>query len=147
MNSWYLTKVKYMKQFKDGSLKNVTESYLVDAVSFTEAEARIYEELGSLIRGDFKIKGIQKQDVADIFQYPDADDWYKAKVSYISVDADSGKEKKVINYFLISAHSVKDASIRMEESLEGMMVSYDIPSIVKSPIVEIFPYDREQIVE
>jgi hypothetical protein len=136
-----------MKQFEDGRLKNVTEAYLVDAVSFTEAEARIYEELGSFIRGDFKIKGIQKQDVADIFQYPDADDWYKAKVSYISVDADSGKEKKVINHFLISAHSVKDASIRMEESLEGMMVSYDIRSIVKSPIVEIFPYEREQIVE
>lgn len=149
MNSWFTVKVKYIKQFEDGRLKSVTEPYLVDAVSFTDAEARIYEELGSMIRGEFQVKGIVKTDFADIFQYDDADTWYKCKVTYVSVDADSGKEKKVANNFLISAHSVKEAYTRLEESLEGMMVTYEIPSIMLSPIIEIFPFtgEREVIVD
>lgn len=144
MNSWYTVKVKYTKQLDDGRLKRVNEPYLVDAVSFTEAEARIYEELAAYIRGDFAISGISKVEFADIFHYDDADDWYKCKVSYISVDADSGKEKKVVQNFLISAHSVKEACQRLEESLSGMMVSYDIPSVMLSPIIDIFPFTGER---
>ncbi|MCB0478837.1 MAG: DUF4494 domain-containing protein [Crocinitomicaceae bacterium] len=144
MNSWYTVKVKYIKQFEDGRLKSVTEPYLVDAVSFTEAEARIYEELAPSIRGEFAINGIAKTDYADIFHYDDADEWYKCKVTYISVDADSGKEKKISQNFLVSAHSVKEAYARLEESLSGMMVSYDIPSVMLSPIIDIFPFSGER---
>lgn len=144
MNSWYTVKVKYTKQFDDGRLKRVNEPYLVDAVSFTEAEARIYEELAAYIRGEFAINGISKTDFADIFHYDDAEDWYKCKVTYVSVDADSGKEKKVNQNFLVSAHSVKEAYARLEESLSGMMVSYDIPSVMLSPIVDIFPFSGER---
>lgn len=144
MNSWYTVKVKYVKQFEDGRLKSVTEPYLIDAMSFTEAEARVYEELAPGIRGDFSIKGIAKVDFADIFHYDDADEWYKCKVSYVSVDADSGKEKKVNQNFLISAHSVKEAYSRLEESLSGMMVTYEIPSIILSPIIDIFPFSGER---
>jgi len=148
MNSWYTVKVKYTKQFEDGRLKRVSEPYLIDAVSFTDAEARIYEELGELIRGEFLIVGITKTDFADIFHYDDIEDWYKCKITYVSVDADSEKEKKITNNFLVSAHTVKEAYTRLEESLEGMMVSYEIPSIMLSPIVDIFPFDgeREEVV-
>jgi hypothetical protein len=149
MNSWYTVKVKYTKQFEDGRLKRVSEPYLVDAVSFTDAEARIYEELGASIRGEFLISGISKTDFADIFHYDDADDWYKCKITYVSVDADSGKEKKISSNFLVSAHSVKEAYSRLEESLDGMMVSYEIPSIILSTIVDIFPFsgEREVVVD
>lgn len=144
MNSWFTVKVKYTKQLEDGQLKRVTEPYLLDAVSFTDAEARIYEELGSIIRGEFLVTNIAKTEFADIFQYDDADVWYKAKVTYISVDADSGKEKKVNNNFLVGAHNVKEAYERIQESLADMMVSFDIPAIQVSPIVDIFPFDGER---
>lgn len=143
MNSWYTVKVKYTKQMEDGTLKRVTEPYLLDAVSFTDAEARIYEELGEQIRGEFLVTGISKTDYADIFHYEDADYWYKCKVTYVSVDADSGKEKKVSNNFLVTAANVKEAFDRIEESLESMLVSFEIPAIAISPIIDIFPFNPD----
>jgi hypothetical protein len=143
MNTWYTVKVKYTKQLEDGRLKRVTEPYLVDAQSFTDAEARIYYELGSSVQGEFLVTGITKTDFADIFHYDDADDWYKCKLTYVTMDADSGKEKQVSNNFLVSAHNVKDAFERIHESMSDMLVSFEIPSIMLSPIVEIFPYDSE----
>lgn len=143
MNSWYTVKVKYTKQLEDGTLKRVNEPYLFDAVSFTDAEARVFEELGAQIRGEFLVTGISKVEFADIFHYEDAGDWYKCKVQYLSVDADSGKEKKVSNNFLVSAHNVKNAYERIEESLESMMVTFDIPAIALSPILDIFPFNPD----
>ena len=147
MNSWFTIKVKYTKQLEDGRLKRVTEPYLVDAVSFTDAEARIYEEVGTNIQGEFLITGISKTDYADIFYYEDADDWYKCKLTYVSVDADSGKEKKVSNNFLVTAATVREAYDRIKESLSDMTVSFEIPSIALSPIVEVMPYNPDLDVE
>jgi hypothetical protein len=147
MNSWFTIKVKYTKQLEDGRLKRVTEPYLVDAISFTDAEARIYEEVGTNIKGEFLITGISKTDYADIFYYEDADDWYKCKLTYVSVDADSGKEKKVSNNFLVTASTVKEAYERIKESLSDMTVSFEIPSIMISPIVEVMPYSPDLDVE
>jgi len=144
MNSWYTVKVKFTKEFQDGTLKRVTEPYLVNSLSFTEAEARIYEEVGEFIRGEFIVTSIAKTDFADIFHYDDADKWYKCKVSYVTEDADSGKEKKVNNNFLVSAHNSKEAYERIEESLKGLMASYEIPAIALTQIVEIFPFQSEE---
>lgn len=147
MNNWFTVKVKYTKQLDNGALKRVSEPYLLAAMTFTDAEARIYEELGSVIRGEFAVTGIARTEIHDIFAYDDADVWYKAKVKYENFDADSEKAKKVAQNFLVSAHSVKDAYERLQESLKGLMVDFEIPSIIVSPIVEIFPYtenlDRE----
>lgn len=149
MNSWHTIKVKYTKQFTDGTLKRVTEPYLVNSISFTDAEARIHQEVGEFVRGEFMVTSISKTDFADIFHYDDAEVWYKCKVAYVSEDLDSGKEKKVNNNFLVTAHNVKEAYERIEESLKGLMVSYEISVIQTTPIVEIFPYeaiDGEEIV-
>ena len=143
MNSWYTVKVKYTKQLEDGRLKRVTEPYLVDAVNFTEAEARIYNEVGLHVKGEFLITGISKTDYADIFHYEDAEDWYKCKLNSVSLDADSGKEKKISNNFLVTAHNVKQAYDRIQESLSDMVTTFEIPSIMLSPILEIFPYDPD----
>ncbi len=143
MNNWFTVKVKYTKQLENGSFKRVTEPYLLAAMTFTDAEARIYEELGQIIRGEFNVVGITRTEIHDIFQYDDADVWYKIKLTYDSVDADAEKAKKVTQNFLVSAHSVKDAYDRIKESLSTLMVDFVIPSIVVSPIVEIFPYQEQ----
>ncbi|MDC3253189.1 DUF4494 domain-containing protein [Crocinitomicaceae bacterium] len=140
MNYWFTVKVKYTKQLDNGALKRVSEPYLVAAMTFTDAEARIYEELGQVIRGEFNVVGISRTEVHDIFVYDDADVWYKVKVKYETVDADAEKAKKVTQNFLVSANSVKEAYERIKESLSTLLVDFEIPSIAVSPIVEIFPF-------
>lgn len=147
MNSWYTVKVKFIKEFQDGTLKRVSEPYLVNALSFTDAEARIYQEVGEYVRGEFIVSTISKTDLADIFQYDDAQKWFKVKVAYVSEDADSGKEKKINTNFLVSANNLKEAYDRVEENLKGLMVSYEIPSIILTPIIEIYPYIPSEEVE
>lgn len=147
MNNWFTVKVKYTKQLDNGQFKRVSEPYLLAAMTFTDAEARIYEELGALIKGEFNVVGIARTEIHDIFAYDDADVWYKVKVMYESQSADEEKAKKVSQNFLVSAHSVKDAYDRIKESLSTLLVDFQIPSITVSPIVEIFPWaenlDRE----
>lgn len=143
MNNWFTVKVKYTKQLEDGTFKRVTEPYLLAAMSFTDAEARIFEELGPQIRGEFTVTGISRTEIHDIFHYEDADVWYKVKVQYETTDPDASKAKKVSQNFLVSAHSVKDAYERIRESLSTLMVDFIIPNIAQSPIVDIFPYREE----
>lgn len=143
MNNWFTVKVKYTKQMENGALKRVSEPYLLSAMTFTDAEARIYEELGSLIRGEFAVTGISRTELHDIFAYDDSGVWYKCKVSYENFDADTEKSKKVSQNFLVEANSVKEAYERIAENMKGLMVDFHIPSIMVSPIIDIFPYSEE----
>ena len=145
MNTWFKVKVKYTKQLESGSFKRVSEPYLLSAMTFTDAEARIYEELGTFIRGEFSVMGITREDIQDIFQYDDADSWFKCKISYDNIDDDGDKKRTVTQNFLVSAKTVKDSYERIEESLETLMLDYQIISIIASPIVEIFPYKEEEV--
>src|SRR5690554_1742009 len=147
MNNWFTVKVKYTKQLEDGRLKRVTEPYLVDSVSFTDAEARIYEEVGQSVQGEFLITGISKTEFADIFYYDDSDVWYKCKLTYVSVDGDEGKEKKISSNFLVTANNVKEAYDRIHESLSDMLVTFEVPSIMVTPIVEVLPYNQDLDIE
>ena len=145
MNTWFKVKVKYTKQLESGSFKRVSEPYLLSASTFTDAEARIYEELGTFIRGEFSVMGITREDIQDIFQYDDADTWFKCKISYDNIDDEGDKKRTVTQNFLVSAKTVKDSYERIEESLETLMLDYQIISIIASPIVEIFPYKEEEV--
>lgn len=144
MNKWYTCKVKYNRYDDEGRFKTVTEPYLVDAVSFTEAESRIYEKVGDLVDGDFFVTTINKSNISDIFHFDDTDKWYATKVKYISVDDESGKEKKITSNMLVAATNVKDAYEKIEEGLSTMLVPYDITSIVESPIIDIFPFESSE---
>lgn len=143
MNNWFLVKVKYTKQLENGTFKRVCEPYLIAAMTFTDAEARVYEELGSIIRGEFVVTNISRVDYHDIFSYDDADTWFKCKISYESQDADFNKTKRITQDFLVSANSVKDADQKLKESLSTLMVDFLIPSITVTAIVDIFPYAEE----
>lgn len=144
MRTWFLCKVKYAKETEQGLLKNVSEQYLVDAVSFTEAEARIYDMLGSVIRGDFQVTNISKSNLVDVFFYEDIDIWHKCKITYIVADGDSGKEKKVTQFMIVTAHDVKEAYERIFESLNNMLVSFRVTEVTESPIIEVFPYEKDE---
>jgi len=140
--SWFEVKVKYTKQLENGSFKRVTEPYLLAAMTFTDAESRIYEELGSIIRGEFYVTSIKPMNFHDIFQYEDSETWYKVKISFQDVDLDTEKKKKLTNLFLVNATSVKEAYERTQESLSTLMVDFDVLNIAVSPIIDIFTYQE-----
>ena len=145
MNSWFTVKVKYTKQLENGTFKRVSEPYMLAAMTFTDAEARIYEELGSSIRGEFLVTGIARTDIHDIFQYDDSETWFKCKVSYDKVDDEADKKKTITQNFLVSADTVKEAYERVQESLGTLLIDFNITAIAASAIVEIFPYREEDV--
>lgn len=139
MASWFQCNIKYQKEQENGSLKTITEQYLIDAVSYTDAEVRIYQELSSIMK-EFRITNIGPAKLTDVFHYDDAEVWYKCKVVYVSLDEKSGKEKKINNFMVVSAANLKQAYERIEESLKTMLAPFDIDQITKTGILEVFPY-------
>ena len=141
---WFACKVKYTKQLENGALKRVSERYLFEAVTFTDAEKRVYEELEEVIRGEFMVTGIAPMNVHDIISYDDSETWHKVKVVYDNSYSDTEKVKKVSQHMLVTASSVKEAYERVTESLESVLPGgFEIPDIRLSNIVEIFPIVKD----
>jgi hypothetical protein len=145
MKIWFTCKVKYGKQLEEGGMKQVTETYLVDAVSYTDAESRIYAAMEQYIHGEFQITAIAKTNIGDVINYEDSDYWYKCKGSYSTVDADSEKEVKVVTYFLVCAEDSKQAIERVEDNLSSMLVPFEIPAVTKTTLVDVFPYEADGV--
>lgn len=147
MNNWFSTKVKYTKHLENGNLKRVTEQYLLTAMSFTDAEARIYEEMGAMVQGEFIVSGIAISDINEVFPYEDVGEWYKCKISYELLDDESDKAKALTQFFLVEADSVIVAYERLMESLDGLVNDFKITAVAKSPIIDIFKSDLSESVE
>ncbi|MFW5889895.1 MAG: DUF4494 domain-containing protein [Marinilabiliaceae bacterium] len=144
LHTWFECKVRYIRTDENtGKEKKVTEPYLVDAVSYTEAEKRIHDEMESMIRGEFHITNIRKADYSEILPDDAGDRWYKCKVSHLSVDEKAGKEKKVNSQMLVMANNVREAYDNLMKGLSDMVVDFDVLSIAESPVKDIFPYDAE----
>jgi len=143
MNNWFNVKVKYTKQLENGTFKRVSESYLFAAMSFTDAEARAFEELGSMIKGEFTVLAINRADFNDIFAYDGCESWYQVKLQYVSVDYDSDKAKKITEKFLIHGNNIDDATKNTNDSLSGLMTDFQIISVVETTILDVFPYKEE----
>lgn len=136
---WFQIKVKFLKKTEQGLIKPVTEQYLVDAVSFSEAEARITAELADNQR-EVTMMTITKTKIRETVPYGDTELWHKAKVTYIVADEDTEKEKKFMTYILVNSENVHEAYERCQEHLKEMLVPFRIPQIQESPIVEVYPY-------
>ncbi|MDX1629186.1 MAG: DUF4494 domain-containing protein [Fulvivirga sp.] len=145
MKTWYTCKIKHNKEAEDGLLKQVTEAFLVDAVSYTDAETRINEIAERDMHGEWAVTQITKTNIAEVIPSEEAESWFKCKVTYTTVDGDNDKEKKINTYMLVAALHAKQAFETIEEHFKGMLVPYDIPSITLSNIVEVFPYESDEI--
>lgn len=137
---WYECKVKYRKTDETGNQKVTTEPYLIDAISFTEAESRINEEMAAYISEEFKITNIKVANYAEIHPFENADRWFKSKISLLAYDEESGKERKTNMYLLVQANDVKEAYDNTVSTMKGTMGDYTIPAISESPIMDVFPY-------
>jgi len=146
MASWYLGKIRFQKEDEAGSLKTINEVYLVDAISYTEAEARLYKQIATGA-SEFTVTSISRMKLADLFAYEEGEKWFKAKVIYMSVDEKSGKEKKVVNYMLVNSDGIDQALERITESLRTMLIPYETTDMNLTPILDVFPYTAEEEVE
>lgn len=138
--TWFECKVKYRKVNDSGVQKVTTEPYLVDAVSFTEAETRINEEMSAYINEEFKIMNIKVANFAEIHPFENSDRWFKSKVALIAFDEESGKEKKTNMYLLVQANDLKEAFDNTNSMMKDTMGDYTIPAISESPIMDVFPF-------
>ena len=143
MQTWYECRVKYLKIDQGGYERKVNDNYLLDAVSFTDAETRIFEQMNEITNGEFQVLNIKKSNIAEIIDKEEGEWWYKAKISLVTIDEEAGKEKKINNYILIMADDLNQALKRLEEGLSYMLVPYVVTAIQLSTIAEVFPYDLE----
>lgn len=138
--TWYECKIKYRKLDESGAQKITTEPYLVDALSYTEAETRINEEMAAYISEEFRITNIKIGNYSEIHPFENADRWFKTKISLLAYDEESGKERKSNMYLLIQANDVKEAYENTIITMKNTMGDYNISAISESPIMDVFPY-------
>lgn len=140
--TWFETKIKYDKQQEDGSQKPVTEQYVVDALSFTEAEASIIEEMRSYISGEFTVTGITKCPYGEVFfSDVDTDDrFFKVKLKFITIDEKTDKEKETNVNYLVQAHSLQQAVAYIEEIMGATAIDYRFAAIQDTKIMDVFEH-------
>ena len=142
--NWFETKIRYDKTMEDGQQKKVSEQYVVDALSFTEAERRITEEMSAYISGEFDVADIKKATYKEIFfsDAESADRWYKAKLQFITIDEKTEKEKRSNVYYLVQAGTLPAAVKNIGEVMGGTMIDYVIASIAETQLMDVFEYEK-----
>ena len=138
--NWFIVKVSYDKMMENGVQKKVTEPYLLDALSFTEAEARIIEEIKPYISGEFTVADIKRARLNEIFFNEAGDRFYKVKIFFITLDEKSGAEKRTAVQMLAQASTLEEALEATKTGVKGTMADYVIASIVETAILDIFPF-------
>lgn len=140
--NWFICKIRYEKVMEDGLQKKVTEQYVVDALSFTEAEARIIEEMSQYISGEFDVVEIDRCVFKEVFfsDQETADTWYKAKLQFITIDEKTEKEKRTAVYYLVQGSSLENARKNIDEVMGGTMIDYVISSVSQTKIMDVFEH-------
>ena len=138
MANWVECKIRYDKLQENGSAKKVTEAYLVDALSFTEAEARITEEETPFISGEFSVSAVKRTKIAEIFWNEAGDRWYLVKVAFITIDEKTASEKRSNSLILVQASDFKNAYDTFVEGMKGTMADYEIVQMTETPYMDVY---------
>lgn len=148
--NWFKTKISYLKQAENGSVVKKTDNYLVNALSFTEAEARLLTIISDYVP-EYDLVSCAKVKITDAVFNEDAAKWYRVQLAYVSHDEDSGKEKKINEFFMVQADNIEEALKVTSERMEGSIVSWSIPCAQLTDVLDVFPYEdtanHEQVSE
>lgn len=142
MHNWFQGKIRYEKVNEAGMNVKVTEPYLVDALSFTEAEARLIAEMTPFITGEFTVSDIARANYKELFFSDDeaADRWFKCKLIYITLDEKSSAEKRQNVNVLVQAADLRDAVKKLDAGMAGTMADYQIGAVAETAIMDVYPY-------
>lgn len=132
----YQVKVKYDKMQENGCVKPVTDVYVVDALSFTEAEARVTEYVQPYISGEFTVTDIKRVKYAEVWGNDKGDYWYEAQLEFITIDERSGAEKRTKNRMLVQADTLTEAMQAVADNMKGTMAEYEAVCVKQTPILE-----------
>nr|WP_302830202.1 DUF4494 domain-containing protein [uncultured Bacteroides sp.] len=143
-HNWFESKVRYEKTMENGKVKKVVEPYLVDALSFTEAEARTIEEVTPFISGEFSIMAIKRASYDETFLNEGGDRYFKCRLAYITLDEKSGAEKKTKQNILVQANTLQDAKDYLVEQMKGTMSDYTIEMVKETDIMDVYPYAAKE---
>ncbi len=141
MALWFECKVRFDKMQENGAVKKVNEPYLVDALSFTEAEARIIEKMKPYISGDFTVSAVKKTRITDIYFDERGDKYYMVKYNILTLDEKSGNEKKSAVYALTQAIDFQTALANFLDAMKDTLGDYEIVSIAETPLMDVYPVD------
>lgn len=147
MNYWFECKVSYERQADSVGMKKVSESYLVDALSFTEAEERITKEIRPFVSvGELEVVNIRRARIAELFLNEEAEDdrYFRAKVNFITVDEKSGSEKKTSATMIVKSDSLPNAVTELKAQLDSQMASYEIAAVIDTQILDVFQYEAPE---
>lgn len=142
MNTWYKAKISFLKQAENGTIFKKSEEYFLNALSFTEAEARLQGILEEYIP-EYNLDACSKSNINDIVIDESKECFFKLKISYVSADADTGKEKKFTENYLVQADSIIEAIEKTTQRMEGSIVDWEIVTAAKTNVVDVFPYEEE----
>lgn len=143
--NWFECVVRYERQMEDGMNKKVSELYVVDALSFGEAEERITGEMSAYVSGEFEVKNITPAAYGEIFfsENDNDDRWYKAKLSFITIDEKAEKEKRSTVTYLVQAATFNGAVKNIEEVMSGSLVDYVIANISETKIMDVYEHQTK----
>ena len=141
-SEWFECKVRYDKTLENGLIKKVTETYLVDALSFTEAEKRFIEEITPFMSGEFIVTDIKRARISELFDSEDLSDdrWFRARIAYITLDENTGVEKRTAQNVLIQANDFHKAINRLDEGMKGTLGEWVIVTVTETAIIDVFKF-------
>ena len=143
MHTWFESKIRYEKTMENGRNKKVVEPYLVDALSFTEAEARTIEEVTPFISGEFAIMAITRANYSETF-LGEGDRYFKCRIAFITLDEKTGAEKKIKNNILVQADNLQEAKDKVVEQMNGTLANYTIEMVKETDIMDVYPYAAKE---
>lgn len=144
MHNWFNVTVAYERTAEDGSIAKVKENYLMDALSFTEAEERISEEMKPYISGEFLIDKVTRARIAELFPNENGDRWYRCKVNFVTLDEERGIEKRTAATMLAQASSVNEAIEVLETGMKGTLADWELTAVSETNIMDIFTYKADK---
>lgn len=146
MKEYFECVVKFEKTMENGLVKKVSEPYIVDALSFTEAEKRFLEYIEPYMSGEYEVKAVKRANYSEIVSATDedADKWFKAKVAFITLDEKTGIEKKSAQNMLVQAADLRDAVKRLDKHMEGTLADYEISAVAETAIMDVYFYTAEE---
>lgn len=141
-STWFETKIRYEKTTEDGLQKKVTEQYVVDALSFSEAETKITEEIQAYISGDFAVQAIKRASFKEVFfSDNDADDrWFKAKLQFITINERTEKETHSNMLYLVQAANIDVARKYIKDVMDSTIIDYDIVQLLETPFIDVYEH-------
>lgn len=143
---FYEVGIRYGKTQEDGTQKNVTEKYCIDALSFGEAEANAIEEMSAYISGDYKLTSNSLANYHEVVTTgaPNADRYYKVKATFITIDEKTEKEKRSNVNFLVQASSLRNAVDNFDTFMSSSMIDYTIVSVQETKILDVFFHEEQK---